>query len=136
MLEFTTKTSEETIELGFKIGQKLKKGNIERLDSFLMELYSVKAFSKEEISNYIDKKQSIYDLAIKINKNLSIYVEVIDAEINTYITKWISYGFEEQTLLLIASRCFSTGKNTLQDMNDLLEFLNSLLFQMFRGRRI
>ena len=103
--------------------KKLKKGNIERLDSFLMELYSVKAFSKEEISNYIDKKQSIYDLAIKINKNLSIYVEVIDAEINTYITKWISYGFEEQTLLLIASRCFSTGKNTLQDMNDLLEFL-------------
>ena len=28
MLEFTTKTSEETIELGFKIGKKLKKGNI------------------------------------------------------------------------------------------------------------
>ena len=28
MLEFTTKTSEETIELGFKIGQKLKKWNI------------------------------------------------------------------------------------------------------------
>lgn len=28
MLEFTTNTSEETIELGFKIGQKLKKGNI------------------------------------------------------------------------------------------------------------
>lgn len=28
MLEFTTKTSEETIELGFKIGQKLKKGSI------------------------------------------------------------------------------------------------------------
>ena len=28
MLEFITKTSDETIELGFKIGQKLKKGNI------------------------------------------------------------------------------------------------------------
>ena len=28
MLEFKTKTSEETIELGFKIGKKLKKGNI------------------------------------------------------------------------------------------------------------
>jgi len=28
LLEFTTKTSEETIELGYKIGQKLKKGNI------------------------------------------------------------------------------------------------------------
>jgi tRNA threonylcarbamoyladenosine biosynthesis protein TsaE len=28
LLEFTTKTSEETIELGFKIGKKLKKGNI------------------------------------------------------------------------------------------------------------
>lgn len=28
MLEFITKTSEETIELGFKIGKKLKKGNI------------------------------------------------------------------------------------------------------------
>lgn len=28
MLEFITKTSDETIELGYKIGQKLKKGNI------------------------------------------------------------------------------------------------------------
>jgi len=28
LLEFITKTSDETIELGFKIGQKLKKGNI------------------------------------------------------------------------------------------------------------
>ena len=28
MLEFTTKTSDETIELGYKIGQKLKKGDI------------------------------------------------------------------------------------------------------------
>ena len=28
MLEFITKNSDETIELGYKIGQKLKKGNI------------------------------------------------------------------------------------------------------------
>ena len=104
---------------------KIKKGGMEKLDAFLMELYSTKSFSKQEISEYINRKQSVYDLAIKINKALSIYVDVLDTVIDTYTNKWISYGFTDETLLYVASHCFKTGKNTLQDMNELIENLRN-----------
>jgi hypothetical protein len=62
-------------------------------------------------------------LAIKINKLLSVYVEVIDTVVDTYTKKWLSFGFEEQALCFIASYCFKVGKNTLQDMDELVEKL-------------
>ena len=104
---------------------KLKKGSMAKLDQFLLELYALKSFSKQEIAEYMDKKKTIYELAIKINKALSIYVEVIDTVVDTYTKKWLSYGFDEPTLLFIASTCFKNGKSTLQDMDELCETLRN-----------
>lgn len=104
---------------------KLKKGSMAKLDQFLLELYALKSFSKQEIAEYMDKKKAIYELAIKINKALSIYVEVLDTVVDTYTKKWLSYGFDEQALLYIASTCFKSGKNTLQYMDELIEMLRS-----------
>jgi len=103
--------------------KQLKKGSIIKLNDLLMQLYSIKCFSKEEIADYFNKRQAVYDLAIKINKALSIYVEVLDTVIDTYTNKWLSYGFTDDTLLFVASVCFKTGKNTLADMDELLESL-------------
>ena len=104
---------------------KLSKGNMAKLDEFILELYSMKSFSKEEIGEHMSRKKEVYDLAVKINKSLSIYVEVLDPVVDTYTKKWISYGFVEETLLFIANHCFKTGKNSLQDMDELLEYLRS-----------
>lgn len=104
---------------------KLKKGSIQKLDEFIMELYSMKSFSKEEISDYMSKKAAIYELAVKINKALSVYVEVLDPVVDTYTKKWLSHGFDEQTLLYVASHCFKSGKNTLRDMDELLDYLRN-----------
>ena len=101
----------------------LKKGTMAKLDEFLLELYSMKSFSKEEIKEYVNNKNSIYELAIKINKLLSIYVEVLEPVVDTYTKKWLSYGFMEDALCYIASHCFKIGKNTLQDMDELVENL-------------
>lgn len=103
---------------------KLKKGTMAKLDAFMNELYSMKSFSKQEIENYAVKKQQVFDLAIKINKALSVYEEVIETVVNTYTNKWLSYGFEEDTLMFIASRCFKAGNNTLQKMDNLIEHLH------------
>ncbi len=102
---------------------KIKKGSMAKLDEFLLELYSIKSFSKEEIAEYMANKESIFNLAVKINKALSVYVDVIDTVVDTYTKKWLSFGFTDQTLLFVASRCFKMGKNTLQDMDELLEKL-------------
>ncbi|MBR1983587.1 MAG: DnaD domain protein [Clostridia bacterium] len=104
---------------------KVKKGGMEKLDSFILELYSNKSFSKEEIKHFSDNKEKTYQLALKINKALSIYVEVLDTVIDTYTNKWLSFGFTDQTLLLIASYCFRNSKNSLQDMDALVEELRN-----------
>ena len=120
--KWTEELQFETENIIFAAKQ-LKRGSIQKLDEFLLELYSLKCFSKEEIKNYASQKQSVYDLAVKINRALSIYVEVLDTEIETYINKWVSFGFMEDALLLIASRLFRAGKNTLVDMDESVTYL-------------
>ena len=99
----------------------LKKGSMDKLDEFLIELYSMKSFSKQEIAEFMKNKKAVYDLAIKINKALSIYVDVLDTVVDTYTKKWLSFGFDDQTLLFIASHCFKSGKNSLQEMDKIIE---------------
>lgn len=118
-----------TQELGFETenivyaSSLLKKGNTEKLDEFLLELYNRKCFSKEEIAGYMSKKQEAYALAIKINRALSVYIPVIETEVDNYINKWLSYGYEEQTLLYIATYCFKNNRLSLSDMDGEVEKL-------------
>ncbi len=120
-----------TEELSFDIDNivyaatKMKKGSMAKLDEFLLELYGMKSFSKEEIENFIKEKQNIYDTAIKINRALSIYMDIIDTVVETYTKKWFSFGFTSETLIFIATYCFKIGKNTLQYMDSLLEELRN-----------
>ncbi len=128
-IEDSTLLKKWTQELNFEAenivfaASKLKKGSMAKLDEFLIELYSTKRFSKEEISEYMDSKKAVFDLTISINKALSVYVEVIDTEVDNYTNKWLSYGFTDQSLLFVANYLFKSGKNTLQDMDELLEYL-------------
>ena len=82
-------------------------------------------FSPEEIKSFVEKRNETYDLAVKINRALSIYVEVLEPEIDSYLNKWLSYGYDEQSLLLIAHRCFKQGKASLEEMDKLIEYLNT-----------
>ncbi len=128
-IEDATLLKKWTKELNFEYdnilyaASRLKKSTMAKLDEFMHELYSIKSFSKEEIASYMDSKRDIYDLTIKINKALSIYVDVIDTVVDTYTKKWLSYGFDGECLLYVASHCFKQGKNTLRDMDELLEYL-------------
>ena len=120
-----------TKELNFEIdnivfaASKLKRGSFAKLDEFLLKLYSSKCFSKEEISSYVKNKEEIVDITIKINKALAVYVEVLDAEIDTYVTKWLTYGFTGEALTLIAQNLFIENKNSLSEMDELVEYLRN-----------
>ncbi len=113
--------------------KKLKKSSMEKLDEFLLELYAMKSFSKNEIAEYMDKKKDIYELAIKINKALSIYIDIIDTVVDTYTKKWLSFGFNEETLLYVASHCFKNNKRSLQEMDTLVEELRGRGFITLSG---
>lgn len=120
-----------TEELNFELSNivyaasALKKGSMAKLDEFLLELYSMKSFSKKEIDEYVKNRRSVYELAVKINKALAVYIEVIDTEVDAFVKKWLSYGFTDNSLVLIASHLFKIGKNTLQAMDETVENLRS-----------
>ena len=112
-----------TKELGFELehivfaGSKIKKSTFKKLDDFLVELYYNKCFSIEEINNFMVKKEYLHELAIKVNKALSVYYEVIDTVVDNYTSKWDSFGYSESALLFIAGVCFKYGENTLEYMD-------------------
>ncbi|MBP5466099.1 MAG: DnaD domain protein, partial [Clostridia bacterium] len=120
--KWTTELSFEPENIVFA-AKTLKKSSMEKLDALILELYSSKSFGKDEIASYCANKHSVYDLSIKFNRALSVYVEVLDAEIDTYINKWLSYGYNEETLTLIANKLFRDGKNTLENADDTIERL-------------
>lgn len=101
----------------------LKKAKIEKLDSFLTELYTYKLFSVEEIKNYLERKDFLYNLTLKINKTISVYYEVVDTEIDTYTSVWVNMGFDEQSLLFLAQYCFKCGKRKIAFLDELIKSL-------------
>ena len=84
---------------------------------------------EEKLSSYIEK--AIYNLAVKINKTLGTYVEINDSVVETFVKKWLSFGFSEEVLSLIASRLFRADKHSLEDMDAMVkELLERNIFDL------
>ncbi len=103
---------------------KLLKGakSMEKLDGLLSELLASKVFEKAEITKYQNHKNMLYELAIKINKSIGVFYEVLETEVDVYIRKWVDVlGIEEGALLYIAENSFLSGVRTLEGLSDKIE---------------
>lgn len=49
---------------------------------------------------------------------MGIYIEQLDYTIETYVNKWLSYGFDENALITIAKSCYARDIRTLSGMDD------------------
>ena len=111
-------------ELGYEqkvllyIAKKIKRKNVKALDEFILELYGNKLFAENEIDEYIAKKENYRELARKVCKTLSVYVEVIDPVVENYLSPWLAKGFDSDTIEFIATYCFKKNRRNLQDMNE------------------
>ncbi len=111
-------------ELGYEqktlifIAKKCKRKTIEALDSFITELYGNKLFHEKEIDDYLKRKSEYADLARRICKNLSVYVQVIDPVVEEYVSPWLAKGYDGDTLEFLASFCFKKNRRSLSDLND------------------
>lgn len=116
-------------ELGFEqrvllfIAKKCKKKNVKALDEFVLELYSNKLFTEKEIESYLKEREAYRELAVKVCKALSVYVEVVDPVVETYISPWKAKGYDADTLEFLANWCFKKNKRTLNAMNEQIENL-------------
>ncbi|MBE5742176.1 MAG: DnaD domain protein [Clostridiales bacterium] len=94
-----------------------------KLDKELCLLYSAKKFSPEEIDSFYKEKKRLTELAISVNKTLSVYTEVIEPVVENYIIPWTNKGYGEDALLFIANYCFRKNRRTLESMNDVVDKL-------------
>ncbi|MDE5600895.1 MAG: DnaD domain protein [Clostridia bacterium] len=91
-----------------------------KLDSKLDEFYRMSIFSAEEMKGYQVHREHLKDLAISINKNLGVFYESFEHEIEVYISPWTAKGFEDKALTKIAHHCFITNIRTLDGMNNVV----------------
>ncbi len=90
------------------------------LDEALTKYYENKLLSVKEIEVYEQDKDTLISLAKEINKQLGLYYENLNKEIDTYILPWITMGFDSETLLLIADNCFKSSVRTLEGVNAII----------------
>ncbi len=113
-----TKSFGFTPEVVIQVAKDLKKGGMERLDAKLTKYYENHVYSTEEIRAYNENRDRLYSLTKEINRILGIYIEQLDYTIETYVNKWCSYGFSDDTLILIAKYCYAHDMRTLGAMDE------------------
>ena len=105
------------------IAKKCKKKNVKALDEFIHELYANKLFTEKEIENYIKRREEYRDLAVKVCRALSVYVEVIEPVVENYVLPWTAKGYDSDTLEFLSNWCFKKNKRTLNALNEQIEHL-------------
>lgn len=103
-----------------------KKGGFERLNALLEKYFLSGKMSVSEIKHYNETKDATMALAKQINKNLGVYYESLDSEIETYILPWLEMGFEEEALAMLASYAFKSSIRSLEGLNGLIQKLFKL----------
>ena len=103
-----------------------KAKTIKKLDKTIDELYQNKCFTKQDAERYFATKQELYSLASEITKKLGLYVEVLDNVLSSYLSPWLTKGFNGETLLFIADYCFRKNKRTLELMDQTVKNLHKL----------
>lgn len=99
---------------------KKTKGSFARLDTKLLKYFELKLFEKNDIENYENNKQDLVTLAREINKRIGVYYENVEPIIEGYIVNWQMKGYDDATLLQIASHCFRGTIRTLDGMDKVI----------------
>lgn len=94
----------------------VKRGGMERLDAVLDGYFRAGVFSVEDIERYIKTREATFDLAVRINKILGLYYESLDYVVETYTTPWLTLGYSDKSLVLLAKYCAMRGVRTLEGM--------------------
>ena len=90
------------------------------LDEVLTRYFEMRLTSIPEIENYESEKETLYNVAMTINKELGIFYEDLTKEINSYVVPWLNMGFDLETLKMVADNCFKTSIRTLEGYNNVI----------------
>ena len=101
----------------------LKKGGFSKLDETLTELYANKKFGEAEIKEHLARKTQIRTLTLNIAKELGVYCQVVDTYTDNFVSVWLAFGFDDNSLLQLAKYCFRRERKSFEKMDELVKKL-------------
>ena len=105
--------------------KRLKKGGFTALALQLEELTAKAKFSLSDVENYLTEREAVIALTFRIGKKLGAKIGNPAAFADEYTEKWLEYGFEDDSLLDIATYCLKTERADFSSMNEILSQLFS-----------
>jgi len=98
-----------------------KRGGMHKLDELLTKYYEQKLFTMQEISNYSELKEKMFEIAKVVTKNIGVYYQNLESVVETYIADWVNKGYDTSSLELISKYCFKQSVRTLEGMNTVVQ---------------
>jgi len=98
-----------------------KKGGFAKLDSLLSKYYEQKLFTLEEIAEFSEKQDEMYETAKIVSKNLGLYYHNLENVVDVYVADWNNKGYSVETLTFISMYCFKQSIRTLEGMNTVVQ---------------
>ena len=87
----------------------LKKGTVKTLDALIFELIEKGALSEKDAKEYLLKREKAAELVFAVARKLGIKVQNPRAYIEEYAEKWLERGYDENSLVKLASFYFKMG---------------------------
>lgn len=120
--EFLNKWSARGMETGaiFACAEALKKGSLASLDVLVGELCDKGALTEDTAREYLAKRGQLADIVYKVARRLGIKVQNPRPFSEEYAEKWLEHGYDEESLLLVASLSMKLSY-TFPEMDALLD---------------
>jgi len=116
-----TKDFDFSLDVILVVAKRVKKGGFEKLDNRLSKYYELHLMSTREIEEYEQNKENLYSTAKEINKTIGVYYENLENVIESYINPWLTRGYNEDTLKIVANYCFKNSIRNLEGMDNVIQ---------------
>ncbi len=100
--------------------KQMKRGSMRGLDGLLEDLYEQGVKDANAIAEFLANREMMASLTFRIGRKLGLKVSNPATYIEEYVSKWISYGFEDTVLLDVALFCLKNEKGSFEDMHSLI----------------
>ncbi len=100
----------------------LKKGNLSALDAIVTELHEHEAHTLSDAKEYLERREMLTNIVFQTAKKLGVKVQNPRAYSEEYAEKWSARGYDEESLLLVASLSFKLHYG-FAEMDSLLDTL-------------
>jgi hypothetical protein len=97
-----------------------RRGGMKGLTKIMEELHNAGIYRADEISAYMKARIDNRTLAADIVKSVGSYYLDLDMVLETYITPWLTKGFDEAAIRAIAKYCFERSIRGLSGINNIV----------------